>query len=95
MKNSIALAVIAALVCAALPVIAAKKPTPRLSMAQARVIALKRAPGRIKDAEYELEKGAWRYSFDIVQDGRIHEIGVNAMSGAIVEDTFESAADKD
>lgn len=74
---------------------AAPKPKPKLSMPQARAIALKRAPGRIKDAEYEKEGGGWRYSFDILQGKRIHEIGVNAMTGAIVEDKFEAIGDKD
>lgn len=71
------------------------RPKPRLSMAAARVIALKIAPGRIKDAEYEFEKGGWRYSFDIAQGKKIHEIGVDAMTGKIVEDTFEAPGAKD
>ena len=74
---------------------AGKVPKPRLSMASARAIALKRAPGRIKDAEYEFEKGGWRYSFDIAQGKRIHEIGVDAMTGRIVEDSFEAPGAKD
>ncbi|MBN8815920.1 MAG: PepSY domain-containing protein [Sphingomonas sp.] len=76
-------------------VAAGKAPKPKLSMASARAIALKRAPGRIKDAEYEFEKGGWRYSFDIAQGKRIHEIGVNAMNGKIVEDSFEAPGGKD
>ena len=74
---------------------AGKAPKPKLSMASARAIALKRAPGRVKDAEYEFEKGGWRYSFDIAQGKRIHEIGVDAMNGKIVEDTFEAPGAKD
>jgi len=58
-------------------------------MAQARSIALKAAPGHVADAEYEKEKGAWRYSFDIRQGKRIHEIGVDANTGKIVENSFE------
>jgi len=72
----------------------AHKPVPKLSMALARAIALKRAPGRIKDAEYEFENGGWRYSFDIAQGNRIHEIGVDAMTGRIVEDGFEAPGAK-
>ena len=72
-----------------------KAPKPKLSMAAARGIALKPAPGRIKDAEYEFEKGGWRYSFDIAQGKRIHEIGVDAMTGRIVEDSFEAPGAKD
>ncbi|MBW8753176.1 MAG: PepSY domain-containing protein [Sphingomonadales bacterium] len=68
---------------------------PALTMAQARAIALRRAPGKIKDAEYEREGGGWRYSFDIVQGNRIHEIGVDAATGRIVEDAFEPLGSKD
>ena len=70
-------------------------PHAKLTMAQARAIALKRAPGKIADAEYEKEGGGWRYSFDIRQGKRIHEIGVDANSGRIVEDKFEGLHDKD
>ena len=80
---------------AAGPAVARKAPAPKISMASARAIALKRAPGRIKDAEYEYEKGGWRFSFDIAQGKRIHEIGVDAMSGRIVEDAFETPGSKD
>lgn len=96
MKIPALLAVVAALGLATMPGFAKKaKPKPKLTMATAKAIALKRAPGRIKDAEYEFEGGGWRYSFDILQGKRIHEIGVNAMTGAIVEDKFEAAGDKD
>jgi uncharacterized membrane protein YkoI len=95
MKYTVAYVAAVTLIGIVLPASALGRPTPRLTMAQARAIALKRAPGRIKDAEYEFEKGGWRYSFDIAQGARIHEIGVNAMTGAIVEDSFESATHKD
>lgn len=82
--------------CAALPAVAAQKaPKPKLSMAQAKAIALKHASGTIKDAEYELEDGVWRYSFDIVDGKRIHEIGIDAMTGKVVEDAFEEPGAKD
>ena len=84
----------AALAVMAVPA-CAKAPPARLTMAQARAIALKAAPGTVKDAEYEKEGGAWRYSFDIRQGARIHEIGVNANTGAIVENKFEGLKDKD
>lgn len=74
---------------------AAPAPKAKLSMGQARAIALKAAPGKVIDAEYEKEAGAWRYSFDIRQDKRIHEIGVNANTGKIVEDKYEGLKDKD
>lgn len=82
--------------CVAIPAIAAQKPPkPKLSMQQARAIALKLAPGKVKDAEYEYEDDIWRYSFDIAQGKRIHEIGVDAMTGKIIEDAFEEPGAKD
>lgn len=93
MKNSTALICFAALVGAA-PALATA-PKAKLTMAQARSIALRAAPGKIADAEYEKEAGAWRYSFDIRQGGRIHEIGVDANTGRIVESKFEALNSKD
>lgn len=84
----------AAAVAAALTV-AAHPPHARITMAHARGIALQRSPGKVVDAEYEKEGGAWRYSFDIRQGKRIHEIGVSAITGKIVEDKFEGTHDRD
>lgn len=69
-------------------------PVPKVSKAQAEKIALKAAPGKIVESDYEKEKGAWRWSFDIRQGQRIHEVGVDAMTGKIVESVYESASDK-
>lgn len=69
-------------------------PAARISMDEARATALAAAPGEIDEAEYEDEGGAWRYSFDIRENGRIHEIGVDANSGEIVEDSWENADDE-
>ncbi|HET8613753.1 MAG TPA: PepSY domain-containing protein [Sphingomonas sp.] len=66
-----------------------------IGMAKARAIALKVAPGTIKDAEYEKENGGWRYSFDIAQGSRIHEVGVDAFTGKIVENDFEKPGARD
>lgn len=89
--------VVAALAVTATTAAATKQSSPpaKLTQAQARAIALKRAPGKIVDGEYEKENGGWRYSFDIRQPGRrdIHEIGVDANTGRIVEDVFESGKD--
>lgn len=73
----------------------AKSPSAKLTKAAAQAIALKLAPGRVQDAEYEKEGGGWRYSFDIRQGKRIHEIGVDANTGRIVENKFEGLHDKD
>lgn len=71
-----------------------QSPAARISMDEARAIALAAAPGAVADAEYENEDGGWRYSFDIAQNGRIHEIGVDANSGDIVENSWENAEDE-
>lgn len=60
-----------------------------ITMAQARAIALHVAPGRVEKAEREREGGGLRYSFDIRQGQRIHEIGVDVATGKIVENKFE------
>ena len=75
--------------------VAAKAPTPKLSMAHARAIALKLAPGRIKSSEFEREGGVWRYSFDIQQKGNVQEIGIDAMTGKVVENKSEGPVDRD
>ena len=61
----------------------------------ARAIALRTAPGRVEKAEREREGGGMRYSFDIRQGNRIHEIGVDVVTGRIVEDKFEALNARD
>jgi uncharacterized membrane protein YkoI len=70
-------------------------PTPKLSMKHARALALRLAPGRIKSSEYEKESGAWRYSFDIQQKDHIQEVGIDAMTGKVVENSNEGKVDHD
>jgi uncharacterized membrane protein YkoI len=65
----------------------------KISMARARAIALKRAPGKITSAELERENGRLIYSFDIKTSGSgVTEVNVNAMTGRIVDAHHESAA---
>jgi uncharacterized membrane protein YkoI len=63
----------------------------RVNMEEAREIAHKAHPGKITDAELEKEKGGsgLRYSFDIRQDGVIQEVGVDAKTGAVLENAPE------
>ena len=75
--------------------IAAKAPTPRISMAAARAMALRLAPGRIISSEYEKEDGIWRYSFDIQQRGHVQEIGIDGRTGKVVENKSEGRVDHD
>ena len=71
----------------------AHAPRPRITEAQARAIALNAAKGgTIADSEYEKEDGSWRWSFDIRQNGKVHEIGVDGQTGKIVENSWETPA---
>ena len=63
----------------------------KVSLADARAIALKARPGTITDEELEKEKGGsgLRYSFDIEHEKRKFEVGVDAMTGRVLENKLE------
>ena len=65
----------------------------RVSLAQARAIALKARPGAITDQELEKEGGGsgLRYSFDIARAGKTYEVGVDAKTGRVLENGHEGA----
>lgn len=65
----------------------------KVSMEEARSIALKAYPGKITDEELEKEAGGsgLRYSFDIETGTVTHEVGVDAQSGAVLENKKEGA----
>jgi uncharacterized membrane protein YkoI len=68
---------------------------PKISMDQARQIAIKAQPGgKIVHEELEKEGGgsALRYSFDVKQDSKTIEVGVDAMTGKVLENAAESAS---
>ena len=65
-------------------------PHVKLSMDQARTMALNVVPGSIIHSELEKENGAWRFSFDIELNGEMHEVGIDADSGQIVENSSAS-----
>jgi hypothetical protein len=68
--------------------------TPKISKKEAQGIALKLHPGRVKSSELETEKGIRIYSFDIQTKAGIREVGVDANTGKVVEDSAESASDE-
>jgi uncharacterized membrane protein YkoI len=68
---------------------------PKITMNEARAIALKAFPGTIMKAELEREGGGLRYSFDMRQGRQWREVGVDAMTGRILENTRERANPKD
>jgi uncharacterized membrane protein YkoI len=66
------------------------KHTPKLSLEEARAIALAKIPGHVKAEELEHEKHRWIYSFEIHPDGEkrkhlVKEVNIDSDTGAIVE----------
>jgi uncharacterized membrane protein YkoI len=63
----------------------------KISLSTARHIALKVFPGKIVSEELEREKGGsgLRYSFDILGHGTTHEVGVDAVTGKVLENSVE------
>jgi uncharacterized membrane protein YkoI len=63
----------------------------KISIKQARAIALKAHPGEITDEELEKERGGsgLRYSFDIKRRGVTQEVGVDARTGRVLENKKE------
>ena len=66
----------------------------KISRADAEKIALAKEPGTIKEGELEKEHGKVIYSFDIQTRSGVHEVNVDAVTGKVVEDSVESAADE-
>ena len=65
----------------------------KVSITQARAIALKAHAGKITDEELEKEAGGsgLRYSFDILAGKVTQEVGVDAQTGAVLENKAEGA----
>ena len=66
-------------------------PQAHISIEQARALALAARSGEVTDQELERESGGsgLRYSFDIKNAGMTYEVGVDALSGAILENAPE------
>lgn len=64
-----------------------------ITIEQARIIAHKAFPGKIMDEELEKENGGsgLRYSFDIKKGKIEQEVGVDAKSGALLENDRETS----
>ena len=65
----------------------------KITMAQAQTIALKARPGTVTDKELEREHGGsgLRYSFDIKNGTTTFEVGVDAKTGAVLENGPEGS----
>ena len=68
-------------------------PKAKITMEQATAIALKARPGTVTDRELERERGGsgLRYSFDIKSAAIVYEVGVDAKSGKVLENSTEGA----
>lgn len=65
----------------------------KIGMTRAEQIALKAQPGKVTDSELEHETGGsgLRYSFDIKSGTVTHEVGIDAKTGKVLENSVESA----
>jgi hypothetical protein len=63
----------------------------KISISEARAIALKAQAGQLADEELEKENGGsgLRYSFDIKTSDGVHEVGIDAVSGVVLENSVE------
>lgn len=68
-------------------------PMAKVTLAQARKTAVAAHPGVITDQELEKERGGTglRYSFDIRNNGKTYEVGVDARTGKVLENDAEGA----
>jgi len=63
----------------------------KVTLNEARSIALRAHPGAITDEELEKEKGGsgLRYSFDIKSGNATYEVGIDATTGKVLQNTKE------
>jgi uncharacterized membrane protein YkoI len=97
LKNTYIIALILTSLSALQPVAAHAQPSApknRISMEQARKAALKVFSGNVKGEELEYEGNRWVYSFDLKKDGdsNIHEVQIDAVTGQLVSQKTETAA---
>ena len=96
-----AIAMVIGCACGGTPALAAAKSgvvhKTKISLSQARIIALKAYPGKIMKEELEHERGGsgLRYSFDMRHGKQWREVGIDALTGRVLENTHEGANPKD
>lgn len=97
MKNLVTAIIATSAIVFAIPALAYKGhelgKDAKITIKEARVIALKAYPGKIVDEELEKENGGsgLRYSFDIKHGKATQEVGVDAVSGKVLENGPEEA----
>jgi len=91
-------AIVAGIVTLTVPALAATHTAAKVTLQQARQIALTAYPGgKIIKEELEHEAGGTglRYSFDMKQGREWRELGVDAVTGKVLENSVEGANPKD
>ena len=68
----------------------------KISIKDAKIIALGRIPGKIMDAELEKERGRLQNAFDILgDDGKTYDVEIDAITGEILQAEPEDDDDDD
>ena len=64
----------------------------KITMNQAETAALKVYPGTVLKRELEKERGGsgLRYSFDIKNGNIVHEVGIDAVTGEVLENSVDT-----
>ena len=65
----------------------------KITITEARAIALKTQPGKITEEELEKESGGLHYSFEIEAGKASHEVSIDAQTGKVLENTIENEKD--
>ncbi|HZV08058.1 MAG TPA: PepSY domain-containing protein [Gemmataceae bacterium] len=98
MKNRASVSMIAFITSMVFPLVAAHAYSgqqyadqAKINIDRARKVAIQAFPGKIisEELEHEQRGSGLRYSFDIKRKDVTHEVGVDAMTGDVLENAFE------
>jgi uncharacterized membrane protein YkoI len=68
----------------------------KISIKDAKSVALGRVPGKILDAEFEKEHGRLQYAFDILgEDGKTYDVEIDAITGEVLQADVDDDDDDD
>jgi uncharacterized membrane protein YkoI len=74
----------------------ADRATVKISIKDAKIIALGRVPGKVMDAEFEKERGRLQYAFDILgEDGKTYDVEIDAITGEVLQADVDDDDDDD
>jgi uncharacterized membrane protein YkoI len=65
--------------------VSAAKLTPKISVEQAKQIAVNHVTGKILDVELEKENGVLVYEVDITSPNQVYEVTIDANTGKVLE----------